>query len=328
MNTFNCYIMSELICEIKASSRLHFGFLDLHGGMGRRFGSIGTALAEPVLHLRMNNSETFQVTGENQREVQRLAEFFFKQLGIEPAVTIHVHQAIPAHQGLGSGTQTALAVGHAIAYLYKTGWDSKTIALMTGRGKRSGIGIGAFDHGGFLVDGGKDNNDKGTPPVISRLAMPSAWRVILINDADSYAGLHGDHEKQAFKNLPLFSEHSAGHLSRHVVMRILPAIAENSFAAFAEAIGHLQDKIGDYFSGIQKGRYANDHIKMVMGYLREQGVTGIGQSSWGPTGFAFAPEQTVAEDLAERIQQVFSSRFAVKLCVTQINNSGAMFSYQ
>ena len=38
--------------------------------------------------------------------------------------------------------------------------------------------------------------------------------------------------------------------------------------------------------------------------------------------------KTVAEDLAERIQQVFSSRFAVKLCVTQINNSGAMFSYQ
>ena len=37
--------------RVEAPARLHFGFLDLHGGLGRRFGSIGLAIDAPSLAL-------------------------------------------------------------------------------------------------------------------------------------------------------------------------------------------------------------------------------------------------------------------------------------
>ena len=38
---------------ISAAARLHLGFLDLHGGLGRRFGSIGIAIDGPVTRLSL-----------------------------------------------------------------------------------------------------------------------------------------------------------------------------------------------------------------------------------------------------------------------------------
>ncbi|MGH6945016.1 MAG: beta-ribofuranosylaminobenzene 5'-phosphate synthase family protein, partial [Geminicoccaceae bacterium] len=35
-----------------APARLHLGFLDLHGGLGRRFGSIGLTLEDIATRLR------------------------------------------------------------------------------------------------------------------------------------------------------------------------------------------------------------------------------------------------------------------------------------
>ena len=33
--------------RVVAPARLHLGFLDLHGGLGRKFGSLGVTLEEP-----------------------------------------------------------------------------------------------------------------------------------------------------------------------------------------------------------------------------------------------------------------------------------------
>ena len=37
--------------EVTAPARLHLGFLDLNGGLGRRFGSIGLAVDQPATRL-------------------------------------------------------------------------------------------------------------------------------------------------------------------------------------------------------------------------------------------------------------------------------------
>ena len=42
--------------RVEAPARLHFGFLDLHGGLGRRFGSIGLAIDAPSLALTARRS--------------------------------------------------------------------------------------------------------------------------------------------------------------------------------------------------------------------------------------------------------------------------------
>ena len=39
--------------RVETAARLHMGFVDLHGGLGRRFGSIGVGLTEPRLILEV-----------------------------------------------------------------------------------------------------------------------------------------------------------------------------------------------------------------------------------------------------------------------------------
>ena len=127
--------------SITAHARLHMGFFDLNGGLGRKFGSIGVALEWPVTEIvatRLdNNLKESDVTTLHQN-------VDFKML-----------QTIPSHAGLGAGTQLALAVGAAYNQLYHLGLSAADIALSTKRGLRSGIGIGTFEHGGVIVDGGR-----------------------------------------------------------------------------------------------------------------------------------------------------------------------------
>ena len=101
-----------------------------------------------------------------------------------------VERAIPAHAGLGSGTQLGLAVGLGLARLLGRHETAADLATLLDRGARSGIGVGAFTRGGFLVDGGKATDDAAPPPVIARLAFPAPWRLLLILDPAA-VGVHG-----------------------------------------------------------------------------------------------------------------------------------------
>jgi beta-ribofuranosylaminobenzene 5'-phosphate synthase len=44
--------------RVVAPARLHLGFLDLHGGLGRKFGSLGVTLDEPRTALTVRRAET------------------------------------------------------------------------------------------------------------------------------------------------------------------------------------------------------------------------------------------------------------------------------
>ena len=72
-----------------------------------------------------------------------------------PARSLNLVHSIPAHVGLGSGTQLGLAVGAALARLAGLQLSTDEIALAVGRGLHSGIGIATFQHGGFVLDGGR-----------------------------------------------------------------------------------------------------------------------------------------------------------------------------
>ena len=53
---------------IQAPARLHLGFIDLHGGMGRRYGGVGVALSEPRLQISMRSASRLLVRGANGKE--------------------------------------------------------------------------------------------------------------------------------------------------------------------------------------------------------------------------------------------------------------------
>ena len=71
-----------------------------------------------------------------------------------PGIKLTFVSEIPMHCGFGSGTQLALGIAQAANVLYELGLDVQELATAVGRGGTSGIGVAAFDAGGFIVDGG------------------------------------------------------------------------------------------------------------------------------------------------------------------------------
>lgn len=340
----NNIVASEVL--IKSTARLHMGFFDLHGGLGRKFGSIGLSLATPTIELSAQISDKLQVDGVASvvDKVSRIAEQLIATLNLSGAAHFNIKQHIPEHAGLGSGTQTALAVGAAISQLYKLNLNTAQIAELTGRGGRSGIGIAAFDYGGILIDGGRAAKPNSSlspsstsstsstssasvvskvPPLLARYDFPEDWRVLLILDS-SQPGIHGEVERVAFNKLPEFSENLAAHLCRYVLMQAMPALVEHDLTAFGFAIQELQSHVGDYFAPAQGGRYASKNVGAVLQALQNMGVACFGQSSWGPTGFAVFENEVEAEKHLQQLETMFLDRhLSWKICSAR--NSGAEF---
>ena len=169
------------------------------------------------------------------------------------------------------------------------------VAGLLERGARSGIGIGAFQHGGFILDGGSAA-DGAPPPVTARLPFPEPWRVLLIFDPAA-SGLHGSGESGAFQRLPPYTAELAGQLCREVVMQLLPGLATADLAAVGQAVGLIQREVGDYFAPAQGGRFTSAAVSEALAWLEAQGIAGVGQSSWGPTGFALLGGEAQASEL-------------------------------
>lgn len=308
--------------HVEAPARLHLGFIDLNGSLGRRFGSLGLTLQGNGTSLKLAPAKTLKVTGPAHASSRALAyaTYITGRLGLPSGVDIEIHSATPDHAGLGSGTQMALAIASALSRLYGLGLDSQELAVLTGRGKRSGIGIGAFDSGGFLLDGGRGETNR-PPPVIVQRDFPEHWRMLLIFDL-SGRGIHGKTEISAFQTLPVFPDDSAAELSRLVLMQALPALAEGDCDRFGHAVGRLQQVVGDYFAPAQSGRYASIEVAEVLSWIEAQGIAGIGQSSWGPTGFAILPDEAAGQEVLRQLHGRFGERPNLRFEITSARNHG------
>jgi predicted sugar kinase len=128
--------------------------------------------------------------------------------------------------------------------------------------------------------------------------------VLLIFDAET-KGLAGASETLAFEMLPDFSARDIEALSRATTQGALPALAAGDFATFCRHVGDLQACMGAYFAPAQGGVYASLHVAEALAWLRNEGIVGLGQSSWGPTGFAFAASQAEGEALLDRLRARF-----------------------
>ncbi|HYD65594.1 beta-ribofuranosylaminobenzene 5'-phosphate synthase family protein [Azospirillum sp.] len=284
---------------VTAPARLHLGFLDMNGGLGRRFGSLGLTLEGLATTIRARpaapHTGGLRTSGPSAERALKAARTLCDRFGWPACAELSVEEAIPEHVGLGSGTQMGLAVGTALSHLYGRPMPVRAVAAELERGARSGIGIGAFEAGGVILDGGRGTGEA-PPPIVARLPFPDSWRVLLILHRDGQ-GLHGSAETQAFTALPPFPAERAGHLCRLMVMAALPALAEGDADGFGRAVGELQRAVGDHFAPVQGGRFTSPEVADALSWLEAQGIPGIGQSSWGPTGFAIVGDPARAESL-------------------------------
>lgn len=309
--------------RVEAPARLHLGFMDLNGNLGRRFGSLGLTLEGISTEIELSRCSTLQVDGPAAAQMRVLvcAAALIEKLGLPHGLCINIRRAIPDHVGLGSGTQMALAVAAGLSHLYSLELPTRHAARLMRRGMRSGIGIGAFDTGGFILDGGRGEADE-LPPVIMQTVFPDAWRLLLIFDQRG-PGIHGTAEKKAFSTLPTFPAEQAAALCRLVMMQALPALAEQDCERFGHAVGRLQQVVGDHFAPAQAGRFASPAVTQVLDWLQQQGIQGIGQSSWGPTGFAILDSQARADSVLQAVVDRFDGNANLRFKVCRARNHGS-----
>jgi len=305
---------------VTVPGRLHAGFVDLNGDLGRRFGSLGIALDAPVTRVTVMPGKGLTISGVDADRARTYAERVIRHYRLGADMALRVESAIPDHVGLGSGTQLCLAVGTAVSRFFGLESDAREIAQLLDRGARSSIGIATFEQGGVVLDGGRGAVDQ-PPPVISRLPFPDSWRILLIFD-QAQRGLHGSAESEAFQKLPPMPGDRAAQLCRLVLMVALPALAEQDLDRFGGAIAELQAAIGDHFAPVQGARFLSAAVTQTLDWLRAQGIQGVGQSSWGPTGFGLVESEAKAATLLREMQQKWPSGTGLSFAIARGRNRG------
>jgi beta-RFAP synthase len=319
--------------SVCAAGRIHLGFLDPSATLGRRFGSLGLVVERfqtevSIAPAARDTGQADSAAAEAQLEralahVQRLRE----RSGRSAPLALRLRSVLPAHAGLGSGTQLALAVGRAFARWHGIDVPTPTLAAWLGRGKRSGIGIAGFDQGGLLIDGGP-SADGAPAPLLARLPLPEAWRIVVVLDP-RLQGLSGAQEAGAIAALPPFAQAAAADLCHQVLMRVLPGAASAEFAPFAAGLNRVQQLIGEHFAPAQGGSpWTSASVGRLLQWMRAQpgDEAAVGQSSWGPTGFAIVPSAAAAQRLLDAARAAGVVDPALVLSVVAARNRGALVS--
>ncbi len=223
--------------KIRTPSRLHLGLIDMEGGLGRVDGGVGLALEEPCFEMAFEQAD--EVVGL-EGEPKRLAESVCSALGVR-GVEVEIRKSIPAHVGFGSKTQLSLAIAAGIYRVYEVHKPVRDMARLVGRGGTSGIGVAAFETGGFILDGGHESSKGFSPsrfseaspaPMLARYDFP--WWVVCAWPGGK--GAHGEEEMDLFKRHCPIPAAEVGELSRIILMKMLPALVENDLGAFGEAV--------------------------------------------------------------------------------------------
>ncbi len=329
---------STLTHRIGTPSRLHFTLIDMNGEIGRIDGSLGLATRYPGVLLEFGPHEETVVRGGSRAERELvLAEVAAagEILGVEPGIEILIRQTIPPHQGLGSGTQTRLAILSALSHRLGLDHSPRKIAAMSTRGGTSGIGINAFRCGGILLDGGHSIGERktsfapsrfatkaGQPPLLLRNDFPTTWGIALFIPS-RHRGLSGQDELDfmlANTPVPLGEVQSTAHI---ILMRLLPALRELDLETFGSCVSALQDV------GWKARHWARPDIEPLRSvrsaFDATAGIHGCGLSSTGTTVFGFFDETKVSDDeVTAGLQRELSDRGAVpgRVVCTRANNAG------
>ncbi|OYT67477.1 MAG: hypothetical protein B6U65_03190 [Candidatus Wolframiiraptor sp. EX4484-121] len=283
---------------VEAGSRIHLGFIDLSGDLGRTYGSIGLYLEKPGFKAIVRESDEVVVEGEGGDWIQAIVRRIVDELGLR-GLWVKILSAIPRHVGLGSTTQTILGIASAVSKLHGLDLSVEHLAYRFGRGRRSGAGVWLFKYGGLAVDCGRCSRTK-IPPLLTRVHVPEKLRVILASPRTSSRGFEEEVEDAMFERVktdPRLSERA----SRIVLMKLLPSLIEGDLRGFGEAATELDRINGLFFEEVQLGVYRRG-CEIIVEKMLEAGALGAGQSSWGPIVYGFADSDELVEHILESLK--------------------------
>lgn len=320
---------------ITTPSRIHLGLIDLNGNLGRVDGGIGLSLSDPSFRISAEYADDTEIIGTN--EVALRANNILRLLRERFAIgdiKIEIEESIPFHVGLGSGTQLSLGIAKSISSLFDLGLTPQEIAFIVGRGGTSGIGVEAFSHGGFIIDGGhgfskdkacvgKKNSflpssaSKGIkpPPIIFRHDFPD-WDILIT--IPNCRHISGEEEVNLFQTLCPVSLKDVQSISHIVLLRLMPSIIEQDLLSFGDAVKQIQS-IGWKKVEINE---QDEIIRETIAFLDKNGGYGVGLSSWGPAIFCFGKD---LKQLESKTNEFLLDKNLGGYCfITRANNTGAI----
>jgi len=274
--------------KIIGLSRIHITLFDLEGKYGRIDGGVGIALKYPRIVVRSGNC--FKPEVSLPFEVPKMC----------------IEEDFEEHIGLGHTTQYLLSVAKLSAEYNFKRLSSYELAKLVKRGGTSGVGVYAFDYGGFIVDGGhstkvkrellpSDFSSAPPPPLIARLNFP--W-YIYVNVLKGGRRIFGKDEIKAFKEAKL---EGLDTLARVVLMELIPSVAEKDLEGTLDAISLIQN-LG--FKKVEVSLQA-DEVKKLMNDMAKIGFP-AGLSSFGPAVYTFVSSKREGEELISRFDGFIS----------------------
>ena len=328
---------------VETSARLHLGFYNfLEDNIA--YGSIGVSIEVPKISITAGISKDSQLiivnkTGIDVNDIidnviKKVRDSVNKEL---PGLRINIVEAIPRHVGLGSTTQMSLAIGAAIMKLLNKRIKIRELAVILGRGRDSGIGITAFEQGGFIVDSGRrlpPNSTRVEPPKniddlpypIFRIKVPNDW-YFLVFIPKRRVGLDELAERKAMDMPTPLPKELKYELYKLLLLYLIPSITMNDIKTFGNALTKLQVLVGQYFSKYQGGIYCCDETEFVIKSLLKHGAYGAGQSSWGPTAYGIVRGQRQAMKVLTGVRKDIERKgYDMLYFVTKARNKGAVIN--
>jgi beta-ribofuranosylaminobenzene 5'-phosphate synthase len=319
---------------VQTPSRIHITLLDMNGSLGRVDGGIGIALDDPSVLLEAQAGPSVEVRGCDRRTavlVRDTAEQVLARIHAGAGVSLTVREHFPVHIGLGGGSQLALATARACCELYGKTMTTGELARMIGRGGTSGIGTAAFEHGGFILDGGHrfgpgcektgfapSSASIGVqpPPVLMHHDFPRDWRILLAIPALP-EGASGTREAEIFRTCCPVPLGEVRTLCHEVLMRMLPGIAEQDLDRFGTSVNTIQT-LG--FKKVELS-FQPREVTGLLDTMRAAGAAGAGMSSFGPTLYAIG--DTGMQEIERAAQSFMQEIGGGATLVTSARNSGA-----
>ena len=158
---------------------------------------MGLAISDLCTRIRVSKQRrTPHVSGPDRERARRYIERLQVSLALDGAIMRTLRKPSLITRGLGLRYAARARACRRIRTLHHMPLDIGGDAFRLGRGRRSGVGIGLFDSGGVVVDGGCRGPTRAAP-IVSRIPFPDEWRIVLVLDRKR-TGVHGEEEHAAF----------------------------------------------------------------------------------------------------------------------------------
>lgn len=291
--------------EVETGARIHLGFYGIRPGY-REYGGLGIYVGDIGYKIVVKEHEYDLVKGCQAGRVTEVINEVRTQFKTTKHYMIEVQKCIPEHVGLGSTTQLKLALYSAILRLEGIVASLEDIAVKAGVGSISGVGLYGFKYGGLIVDSGRRRGSE-LVGFLTRYEFPENWYIAVVVPATRHK-VFGEVEKR-YMMACATNESSYCRALEIVFRRLLPAVVERNFTDFVASVEELDKLTSNYFAA-QKGRFYCKESEVVAKALKEAGGRGIGQSSWGPTVYAFFEARKAAENAIRYVRDVAGGKFS------------------